>query len=167
MCTFREFYFNFAKGNEFICAGDSVAVIALDIFCKDLRAMLLEFAKKIIHIGAVALLAVFISPGITLAEVITVEGSGLYILDEHNETMEQAKEKAREDALRAALEQVAVTITGATDEANQVILHDEIVAVAAGVMKVQKVKYDLKVADDDMVEVRATVTVEVDTDEVN
>lgn len=101
-----------------------------------------------------------------MAEIVTVEGIGYYYM-EPSETLATAEAKAKEQAIRDAVQKMEVAIIGKSKSHDSVLTEDEVIAVAAGIVKVKAVRYDLKPAEKDTIEIKATVRAEVDTEEVS
>lgn len=101
-----------------------------------------------------------------MAEIITVEGVGLYYMD-MTETIAKSQAKAKEQAVRDAIQKTEVALIGKSKSQDSMLAEDEVAAIAAGILKVTNVKYELKPAEQDTIEIKATVTAEVDTDEVS
>ena len=116
-------------------------------------------------IGLVFLFVLTLS-SLTIAEIVNVEGIGYYYM-EQTETLADAQAKAKEQAVRDAVQKTEVAIIGKTESHDFVLTEDEVTAIAAGIVKVKAVKYDLSPAEKDTIEIKATVRAEVDTDEVS
>lgn len=116
-------------------------------------------------IGLVFLFVLTLS-SLTIAEIVNVEGIGYYYM-EQTETLADAQAKAKEQAVRDAVQKTEVAIIGKTESHDSVLTEDEVTAIAAGIVKVKAVKYDLSPAEKDTIEIKATVRAEVDTDEVS
>ena len=116
-------------------------------------------------VGLVFLFVLTLS-SLTIAEIVNVEGIGYYYM-EQTETLADAQAKAKEQAVRDAVQKTEVAIIGKTKSHDSVLTEDEVTAIAAGIVKVKAVKYDLSPAEKDTIEIKATVRAEVDTDEVS
>jgi len=116
-------------------------------------------------IGLVFLFVLTLS-SLTIAEIVNVEGIGYYYM-EQTETLADAQAKAKEQAVRDAVQKTEVAIIGKTESHDSVLTEDEVTAIAAGIVKVKAVKYDLSPAEKETIEIKATVRAEVDTDEVS
>ena len=101
-----------------------------------------------------------------MAEVTIVEGIGYYYM-EPTEVLATAEAKAKEQAVRDVLQKTEVALIGKTDSKDSILTRDEVIAIAAGIIKVKAVTYDLRPAEKDTIEIKATVRAEVDTDEVS
>lgn len=115
-----------------------------------------------------ALLAgsLFLMP-VANAEIKTYEGTDEYIMSEF-ETIDVAKQRAKQKAERAAQEQAGVFVEGRTEVANMVVTKDEIFTMTCGILKlVDAPQYQLTpLADGKSLIVRATVRAQIDTDDV-
>ena len=100
------------------------------------------------------------------AETKIYEDVGYFALAE--ESLDHAKEKAKLDGARHIAEQVFVKIQGDTKVKNSVLERDEIITMTEGLMKILEVKYKILADDEDADSfiVQATVTAEVDTEEL-
>lgn len=103
---------------------------------------------------------------LAMAEIVTGEGIGYYYM-EPTEVLAVAEKKAKEQAVRDALQKTEVAIIGKSKSQDSVLTEDEVVAIAAGIVKVKAVTYDLRPAEADIIEIKASVKVEVDTDEIS
>ena len=74
------------------------------------------------------------------AQVMTVTGSDDYIMSEF-ETIDIAKQRAKQKAMRAAQEQAGVFVQSSTDVVNLVVTNDEIHTLTAGILNVSNVTY--------------------------
>ncbi|MBR7025619.1 MAG: tetratricopeptide repeat protein [Selenomonadaceae bacterium] len=101
------------------------------------------------------------------AEIKTYEGTDEYIMSEF-ETIDIAKQRAKQKAERAAQEQAGVYISSYTETKNLMLVKDEVVAIACGIMSVVDVKYDVTPLENaNGFLIRATVKANIDTDDVN
>ena len=99
------------------------------------------------------------------AEIKTYTGEGFFeVVDE---TLDVAKEKAKIDAERNIAEQIYVYVESQTEVKNSALTHDEIILMTESLMKVLEVKYKIEPAEEGEFIVRAIVTAEVDTDEID
>ena len=99
------------------------------------------------------------------AEIKTYTGEGFFIV--MDETLDVAKEKAKADGERNVAEQVYVYVESQSKVKNSELAHDEIIVMTESLMKVLDVKYKIEPAEDDSFAVRASVTAEIDTDEID
>ena len=101
---------------------------------------------------------------VAYAEVRTYEGIGSFLVV--NETLESAKEQAKLNAERHIAEEVCAELQSDTESEDGKLTKDEIILMTEGVMKIIDVKYQLDSNENGNIIVRATVTAEVDTEEV-
>lgn len=99
------------------------------------------------------------------AEIKTYTGEGFFIVTD--ETLDVAKEKAKIDGERNIAEQVYVYVESQTEVKNSELTHDEIISMTESLMKILDVKYKIEPAEEDSFVIRAIVTAEVDTDEID
>ena len=90
----------------------------------------------------------------------TVHGIGLYQMGE-SETIQQAKEKAKDDALRNAAEQAGVYVRSHTETKNLAVTDDEVTTIASQLLKVKSVDFTQEYKDNTLV-FHATVTATFD-----
>ncbi|MBR1806899.1 MAG: tetratricopeptide repeat protein [Selenomonadaceae bacterium] len=118
------------------------------------------------------LLAAFLTAGTLLfastadAEIRTYEGSDEYIMSEF-ETIDIAKQRAKQKAERVAVESAGVFVESTTEVVNMMVTKDEIFTMAGGILKIVDVQYKLTPLDDGKsLIVRATVKADIDTDDI-
>ena len=100
------------------------------------------------------------------AEVKTYTGTDEYIMSEF-ETIDIAKQRARQKAERNAQEQAGVFISGYSKTNNFELVDDEIISIVCGIMNVIDVKYSTEPMDDvNGFLIRATVKANIETDDV-
>lgn len=100
------------------------------------------------------------------AQVVTCTGSDEYIMSEF-ETIDIAKQRAKQKAERAAQEQAGVFVESSVDVVNMMVTKDEIHTMTAGILHVKDVQYQLTpLADGKSLIVKATVTADVDTTDI-
>ncbi len=94
------------------------------------------------------------------------DGIGYFPLVE--ESLDHAKEKAKLDGARNIAEQVFVDIKSEVETKDSTLERDEITKMTEGLMKILEVKYKILADDEDENNfiVQATVTAEVDTEEL-
>lgn len=95
------------------------------------------------------------------AEVKTYEGIGEYVMGERD-TLETAKQGAKDKALRNALEKAGVLIQSHSRSEDLELVEDVITSQTGAVLKVVEVVYD---REDFLI--RATVKVDIDADDLN
>ena len=123
-----------------------------------------KFLRKILAAALVAG-SFFFMPNVD-AEIKTYEGNGEYIMSEF-ETIDIAKQRAKQKAERAAQEKAGVFIESNTEVVNMMVTKDEIRTMTGGILKIVDVQYDLKpLADGKSLIVRATVKADIDSDDI-
>ena len=80
--------------------------------------------------------------------------------------MDFAKEKAKLDGERNISEQIAVYVESFSEVKNSQLTHDEIILMSESLIKILEVKYKIEPAEENSFVVRAIVTAEIDTDEI-
>lgn len=125
----------------------------------------MDFRKILLQvIYAMFTAAILFSNSVSHAEVKTYEGLGVYYIV-GDETIDFAKEKAALLAERDAIEQVKLYIKSNSRVVNSKLLEDEIITIAAGILRVIDTKHAIEVEDDALI-VKAFVTAIIDTDEL-
>lgn len=100
------------------------------------------------------------------AEIRTYEGTDEYIMSEF-ETIDVAKQRAKQKAERAAQEKAGVFVESNTEVVNMMVTKDEVRTMTGGILKVVDVQYQLTpLADGKSLIVRATVKADIDSDDV-
>ena len=94
------------------------------------------------------------------AAIQTVHGTGLYQMGEAD-TIQQAKENAKQDALRNAAEQAGVYVRSHTETKNLTVTDDEVTTIASQLLKVKSVDFTQEYKDNTLV-FHATVTATFD-----
>ncbi len=104
---------------------------------------------------------------ISHAEIKTCEGTDEYIMSEF-ETLDIAKQRAKQKAERAAQEKAGVFVESNTEVVNMMVTKDEIFTMTCGILKVIDVDYRLTpLADGKSIIVRATVKADINTDDIS
>ena len=101
------------------------------------------------------------------AEIKTFIGVGTYYMENSEETLDFAKNKAKLAAELNAMEQAQVNIQSYSEIHNLNLTKDEIISITAGILKVTDVKYALKSESDGILLMQAEVTAEIDTDKIS
>ncbi|MBR1647189.1 MAG: tetratricopeptide repeat protein [Selenomonadaceae bacterium] len=97
----------------------------------------------------------------------TIEATGVYVMDtERDETFAVAQDRARKEALRAAVEQSGLYLQGVSKSVNNKLTKDELQVLAAAILKVQSENVSKKV-DGKNIEFTVSITALVDADSVN
>lgn len=120
--------------------------------------------KKLYLLAAALCLLLCQSPQVQ-AEILTYEGVGEYYMEEENISLSEAKDKAKLMAEVAVVEQASVKVASTTEVQKSKLTKDEIELIAAGIIKVQDVKYNIS-SELDTLLVKAVVKAEIDTDEI-
>lgn len=128
----------------------------------------LQQRLKIMSVGLVcALSAGLCIPPNAEAEIRTIEADGLYIMgDGTKENPAVAKERAREDAKRAAGEKASVYVESLSEVKNGHITEDVIRTVSANVLEVQKSDITVEVAEGNALFFRCHIVAKVDSGRV-
>ena len=101
------------------------------------------------------------------AEIQTYTGTGGYLMSD-GETMDIAKQGAKMHAIRNAQEQAGIFLSSRSEVKNGKLTKDEIETFTVGVVKVKEVKYrPVPLDDGGYIKFIATVTVTIDTDDLN
>lgn len=97
----------------------------------------------------------------------TIEATGVYVMDtERDETFAVAQDRARKEALRAAVEQSGLYLQSVSKAVNNKLTKDELQVLAAAVLQVQSETVSKKV-DGKNIEFTVKITAQVDSDSVN
>lgn len=110
------------------------------------------------------LLALFLTSfleGCAEAAPETIVASGTYTMGD-GETMAVARERARSEAMRSAVEQAGVYLESTTVVRNLRVTEDEVRVLAGSILQVQDTKYTKKLNEDDSILFTATITAVVD-----
>ncbi len=100
------------------------------------------------------------------AEIKTCEGTDEYVMSEF-ETIDIAKQRARQKAERNACEQAGVYLSSYSEMNGLELVTDEVISIACGIMSIIDVKYDVvPLADANGFVIRATVKADIETDDV-
>ena len=120
---------------------------------------------KKLYLLVAALCLLLCQPQQAQAEILTYEGVGEYYMEEENISLSEAKDKAKLMAEVAVVEQASVKVASTTEVQKSKLTKDEIELIAAGIIKVQDVKYNIS-SELDTLLVKAVVKAEIDTDEI-
>ena len=111
-----------------------------------------------------AIFALILLTATAHAQIQTYTGSGEYLMSE-DENVDFAKSRAAIEAERNILDQVCVYVKGQSSMIDNELDRDEVVSIGAGILHVTDTKY--KMLDDaDGILVKATVTAQIDIDEL-
>ena len=97
------------------------------------------------------------------AQIQTYTGNGEYLMTEEN--VDFAKSRAAINAERNILDQVCVYVKGQSSMIDNELDNDEVISISAGILHVTDTKYQM-LDDADGILVKATVTAQVDIDEL-
>lgn len=101
------------------------------------------------------------------AEIKTIEADGIYIVgDDTNENPAVARERAREDARRAASEKAGVYVESFSEVRSGLLTEDIIRTISASVLQIQKSDVTIKVIDGDALLFTCHVVATVDSAKV-
>ena len=120
---------------------------------------------KKLYLLAAVLCLLLCQPQQAQGEILTYEGVGEYYMEEENISLSEAKDKAKLMAEVAVVEQASVKVASTTEVQKSKLTKDEIELIAAGIIKVQDVKYNIS-SELDTLLVKAVVKAEIDTDEI-
>lgn len=125
---------------------------------------------KLRHLVAAAIvsgLAIISLP--SFAQIVTLEATGRYVFgDIPNESINVAKERAREDAKRQIAERAGVYVETYSKTSNYSLVTDEVRVVAAKVLKIKRESLNLLPTDNqNTVLIECSISAEVDTDNMN
>lgn len=98
------------------------------------------------------------------AEIKNYEGYGEYYIV-GDETNDFAKKQAELEAWRNILDKICVYVKGQSTMIDNELDEDEIITIAAGILRVVDTKHTIAVEDDTLI-VKAFVTATIDTDEL-
>ena len=100
------------------------------------------------------------------AEVLSLEGSGEYYMEDDSMSLSKAKDEAKLLAEIDAVEQARVNVESDTTVQNSKLTKNEITTIAAAILMVQKVDYTISSDFDDVMVVKAVIKADIDTDEI-
>ena len=101
------------------------------------------------------------------AEVKIYNGTGEYIMSEF-ETLDIAKQRAKQKAERHAQEQAGVYVSSYTKVKNAQVSEDEIITITSGIMNVVDVDYEVTPLDKGKsIHIVAKIKANIDTDDIN
>ena len=95
----------------------------------------------------------------------TFFGTGEYVMSDF-ETPDVAKTRAKNRAEKNALEQAGVYVESELNVENAMVSSEMILTVAAGILKINDVEYELSLLEDSNLLVKAKITATIDTDQV-
>ena len=98
-------------------------------------------------IGLLMMIGLIIPPTVE-AEVMTIEADGMYTMIGDDENPAEAADRARDDAKRAAIEQVSIYVESLSEVRDGKLTEDVIRTVAANVMQIQSSDINLEIVDE-------------------
>ncbi len=107
---------------------------------------------------------ILLTVSIAYAEIKTYTGNGEYLMTEDG-NIDFAKSRAAINAERNILDQVCVYVKGQSSMIDNELDNDEVISISAGILHVTDTKYQM-LDDADGILVKATVTAQVDIDEL-
>lgn len=120
--------------------------------------------KKIFYL---IFISIFFFSQIAHAEIKNYSGFGEYLMSEF-ETLDVAKQRAKQKAARNAQEQAGVFVSSYTKIKNQQVTEDEIIAITNGILKIFDVKENLIPQDGGKnILIQVTIKASIDSDEIN
>ena len=99
------------------------------------------------------------------AEVRNISATGTYTAGA-SESINTAKQKALQDAMRLATEQAGVLVSSYSKTNNMTLTADEVTTVASKIVKVTNEVYDVKLISDSSIQVTAKIDAQIDTDSI-
>ena len=115
----------------------------------------------------VSLMALLMMASTVGAEIKTYEGVGVYYMKSTSETLENSKSEAKKYAERDVLEQIEIYVASESEVRNLRLTEDELVTIAAGIMKVTEIRYKLETDDETAaLRVECRLKAMVDSDEI-
>ncbi len=101
------------------------------------------------------------------AEIKTYSGIGEYIMSEF-ETLDVAKQRAKQKAERDAQEQAGVYVNSYTKVKNSQVTEDEIITMTNGILSVTDCQFNLiPLSDGKSINIRAAIKANIDTEDIN
>ena len=111
-------------------------------------------------------LAMFFFASIAHAEIKNYSGTGEYIMSEY-ETIDVAKQRAKQKAARNAQEQAGVFVSSYTKIKNHQVSEDEIIAITNGILKIFDVQENLIPQDEGKnILIQVTIKASIDSDKI-
>ena len=112
-------------------------------------------------------LTMFLFASIAHAEIKNYSGTGEYIMSEY-ETLDVAKQRAKQKAERNACEQAGVFVSSYTKVKNFQVQEDEIIAITSGILKIFDVQENLiPQSDGKTILIQVKIKASIDSDEIN
>lgn len=121
---------------------------------------------KKITAGIISGMLLISSATTTHAEIKTYEGVGEYIMSDF-ETMDIAKQRAKQYAERNAQEQAGVYVQSFTDVINSQVTEDEIITITNGILNVTEVTYTIiPMIENNVIMFRANIKANIETNDI-
>ncbi|MBQ1510295.1 MAG: hypothetical protein IIZ54_05320 [Selenomonadaceae bacterium] len=105
-------------------------------------------------------------PMAAFAEVRQVDVTGRYFIGEVTENFAEARERAHEDALRMAAEQVSVLVESYSESHNMELTKDEIQTIAAAILSVKDTQYSYDTDSENHITVLCHILATADSDAI-
>ena len=105
-------------------------------------------------------------PMAAFAEVRQVDVTGRYFIGEVTENFAEARERAHEDALRMAAEQVSVLVESYSESHNMELTKDEIQTIAAAILRVEQTEFSYHEVSENCIKVLCHILAIADTDSI-
>ena len=102
-------------------------------------------------------------PMTAFAEVREVDVTGRYFIGEAQENFANAREQAKQDALRMAAEQVSVLVESYSESHNMELTKDEIQTIAAAILSVKKTEFSFDTDSENNITVLCHILATADT----
>ena len=128
--------------------------------------MLLGVKQKILAVGVI-LICMAINSVPVEAEEITVSAVGYYTVGDGPENIAVAKERARIEAMRVAVEKAGVYVESYSKVQNAVLTQDEIRVVSGQVMRIKKDEITVSTPDNKYICYQCEIQAVVNTDVIN
>lgn len=110
-------------------------------------------------------LCILFMPNKSFGEVEQIEAVGIYIVgDGVEESPKIAKERAKREAIRVALDKAGIYIESFSEMKNFRLTKDEVKILAGEVIKVESVSYNVEILTNEIIRYTATIQAIVDTD---
>ena len=119
--------------------------------------------KTSIKVLALIFCFVFAFSATADAEIKTIEADGVHVMS-NDESPAEAKERAHEEAIRYAGEQVSIYIQSLSEVRNGHLTQDVIRTVSMSVLQIQSIDFNVETAEDDRLIVKCHVVASVDSE---
>ncbi|MBE8949419.1 MAG: tetratricopeptide repeat protein [Quinella sp. 3Q1] len=108
---------------------------------------------------------IFLLPNETFAETENIEAVGVYVVgDGMDESPKLAKERAKKEAMRIALDKAGIYVESFSEMKNFRLTKDEIKIIAGEIITVENESYDVEILSDEVIKYTATIQAVIDTD---